>query len=550
MRAEREGGAGTENSAERERGEEREMHRRIQEFFREHRQEFLEDVIEFIRIPSVAGPAEEGAPFGRENARILELAERKAEAFGLCGRVLEHYVTAVDLFSGGRETQLDILAHLDVVPAGEGWTVTGPFEPVIKDGKLYGRGSSDDKGPAVAALYAMRAVKELKLPLSKNARLILGADEETACRDIKYYYGKYSEAPCSFSPDAEYPLINVEMGGLYTEYSAVWEEESEAEKEGAREAEDEKEKAGARGNGNMRERTGAQGKSDEKPGEKREGYIVRPRLKYLRGGNAGNAVPAAAEAVVEGLSKEQLAPVLRTLEKRLGIRFETEELGSGKQGGANPGRKMKIRALGRSAHASLPWEGNNAVTALLEAVCTLPALQGKGMDILRGLSSLFPHNDYYGNGTGTAQEDDISGRLVISTNVIDYSEGRLYGKIDCRAPVCATEKSVLEVLRKKLSEKGIELSKEAKMTPPHYVPGDAPFVKTLLSCYELVMGEKGKCLAVGGGTYAHRLKNGVAFGCMKQGIDYHMHGADEYMIVDDMIKSAELFALAIAKICR
>lgn len=529
--------SGAERPELEKREEKEKLYCRIQAFFREHRQEFLEDVMEFIRIPSVAGPAEEGAPFGRENARILELAERKAEAFGLCGRTLEHYVTTADLFSGGRETQLDILAHLDVVPAGEGWTVTGPFEPVIRDGKLYGRGSSDDKGPAVAALYAMRAVKELKLPLSKNARLILGADEETACRDIKYYYERYGEAPCSFSPDAEYPLINVEMGGLYTEYSATWEES-------------EQEKAGARENGNMRERTGAQWKDAANPGEICEGNTVRPRLKYLRGGNAGNAVPAAAEAVVEGLSEEQLFPVLRDLEERFGIRFETEEQGNEKQGGANPGRKLKIRALGRSAHASLPWEGNNAVTALLEAVCALPALQGKGMEILRGLSSLFPHNDYYGNGTGTAQEDDISGKLVISTNVIDYSEGRLYGKIDCRAPVCATEQSVLEVLRKKLSEKGIELSREAKMTPPHHVPGDTPFVKTLLSCYELVMGEKGSCLAVGGGTYAHRLKNGVAFGCMKQGIDYHMHGADEYMIVDDMIKSAELFALAIAEICR
>ena len=72
----------------------------------------------------------------------------------------------------------------------------------------------------------MKAVKDLGITLTKNARLILGADEETACRDTEYYYSKFAEAPCSFSPDAEYPLINIEKGGLYTKYSAQWKEET------------------------------------------------------------------------------------------------------------------------------------------------------------------------------------------------------------------------------------------------------------------------------------------------------------------------------------
>ena len=93
------------------------------------------------------------------------------------------------------------------MPAGEGWTVTEPFEPVIKDGKLYGRGTADDKGPAVAALYAMRAVKELGIPVKKNVRLILGTDEECGSSDIAVYYKQEKEAPMTFSPDAEFPVI-------------------------------------------------------------------------------------------------------------------------------------------------------------------------------------------------------------------------------------------------------------------------------------------------------------------------------------------------------
>ena len=74
--------------------------------------------------------------------------------------------------------------HNDFQP-GDGWTVTKPFEPLIKGGKIYGRGTADDKGPAVAALYAMRAVRELNIPLKKNVRLILGTDEDVIYHDIE-----------------------------------------------------------------------------------------------------------------------------------------------------------------------------------------------------------------------------------------------------------------------------------------------------------------------------------------------------------------------------
>lgn len=77
----------------------------------------------------------------------------------------------------------------------------------------------------------------------------------------------------------------------------------------------------------------------------------------------------------------------------------------------------------------------------------------------------------------------------------------------------------------------------------------SPFIQTLLGCYEQVMGEPGKCLAIGGGTYAHFLKNGVAFGAFQLGVDYHIHGANEYLVVDEIVRSAELFALTIVALC-
>lgn len=74
-------------------------------------------------------------------------------------------------------------------------------------------------------------------------------------------------------------------------------------------------------------------------------------------------------------------------------------------------------------------------------------------------------------------------------------------------------------------------------------------IQTLLGCYEQVMGEPGNCLAIGGGAYAHFLKNGVAFGASRLGVDYHMHGANEYLVADEIVRSAELFALTIVALC-
>ena len=115
---------------------------------------------------------------------------------------------------GSDEDALAILAHVDVVPVGDGWT-REPFGGAVEGSTMYGRGTSDDKGPLAAALYAMYAVKEAGIPLKRKVKLIIGCDEESGWEDIDYYKTVAILPRSGFSPDATYPVINIEKGGCH-----------------------------------------------------------------------------------------------------------------------------------------------------------------------------------------------------------------------------------------------------------------------------------------------------------------------------------------------
>jgi succinyl-diaminopimelate desuccinylase len=461
---------------------------RLEEYFARHRQEMTEDICRLVRIDSVKGEPEEGKPFGPGPAAALEAALDMARGMGFAAENREGYVGTVDLGPG--ERRLDILAHLDVVPAGDDWTVTAPFEPVEKDGMLYGRGTADDKGPAVAALYAMRAVKELGVPLKGGVRLILGTDEESGSADIAHYYAAEPEAPMTFSPDADYPVINIEKGRAHGAFTASWQAGTEL-----------------------------------------------PRLVSFRSGTRANVVPGAAEAVVEGLTPEKLRAAAEAVTEETGVAFEAAPAEGG----------VTIRARGESAHASQPADGNNALTGLLTLLCRLPLARDGASDRVRALAGLFPHGESDGASAGVALRHPESGDTTLALTVLRLEDGRLEGQFDGRTAIGAARENTADVLTERMAEAGIRL--ECRMRPEHYVPADAPIVRELLKCYEQYTGRKGEPLAIGGGTYVHNLKNGVAFGCAMPGVDNRLHGADEFAVVDDLVLSAQMFAQAIADLC-
>ena len=177
----------------------------------------IEDLKALVRIPSVSrgDPAEEGKPFGKTVYEALQAALAIARRLGLKAWDVDGYCGVVEYGEG--EEVLGILAHLDVVPEGEGWSVP-PYSATEKDGRIIGRGTLDDKSPALSAIYALAAAKECGLEMKRRVRVILGCDEEIGSLGVEHYLKIEGQPTLAFTPDAEYPVVNSEMGIMHTTY--------------------------------------------------------------------------------------------------------------------------------------------------------------------------------------------------------------------------------------------------------------------------------------------------------------------------------------------
>ncbi len=188
--------------------------------------EQLQSTKELIAIPSVSrGEPKPGMPLGEELHRALTYTLGLANKLGFEDtRSLDGYCGVIDYGQG--DEMLMIMAHLDVVPAGPAWS-SDPFTPEVRDGRLYGRGVIDDKGPAISALYALKAIKEAGIPLKRKVRILLGCDEEQDWACIKRYKQTEPEPTLAFTPDGSYPVVHSERNILHTTYEKKWDAPSQ-----------------------------------------------------------------------------------------------------------------------------------------------------------------------------------------------------------------------------------------------------------------------------------------------------------------------------------
>ena len=179
----------------------------------EYYKDALNDLCELLKFKSVLDEYKENsdAPFGLENKKCLEyfLSLGKRDGFNVLN--VDNYAGHITYGSG--DESVGVLGHLDVVPAVGKWS-HDPFDPVIVDGKLFARGTLDDKGGVIASYYAMKMIKDLNLDISKEIRIIVGCDEESGSRCVERYFSKVDKPTYAFSPDAEFPIIYGEKGIL------------------------------------------------------------------------------------------------------------------------------------------------------------------------------------------------------------------------------------------------------------------------------------------------------------------------------------------------
>lgn len=475
-------------------------------FFEANRAEMIADTAALVKISSVRTEAKDGMPFGEGCAAALSEAEKILKKHGFAAENHDNYFLTADAYSEEAlgEPALGILAHLDVVEAGGGWTFP-PYALTLQDGMMYGRGTADDKGPAIAAIYALKAAMQIS-DLAKNVRIILGSAEETGSEDMRYYRKVCKMPPMVFSPDADFPLINIEKGRYAPVYSADLSEEYAA----------------------LSKNTAA------------NGNIF---LKSIRGGETTNIVPQTACCTVSGISAEELADRAKTF-------FHSDACFSEITADAakTPDGFVVLTVHGKGAHAAFPSGGANAQSALVDFLCTLPLMNTLLKEQLCKLQTILPYGETDGASLGIKMEDAQSGALTAAFTTMSYEDGILRCGLDIRSPIMGNEENVVTPANNTFAKQGFT-ARERRMTPPHYTDENSMFVKTLLSAYETVTGEPGSCMAIGGGTYVHDIEGGVAFGCAMPGTDYRLHGADEFMPVDELITSAKIFALAILKLC-
>lgn len=188
------------------------MDKKVAALIDSYQEEFVSTLARWMEIPSVKAEPAPGAPFGTQVRRMLDVAMADAAAMGFSPKNYDGY--ACDMTLGDAQDTIAVLGHLDVVPAGDGWQ-TPPFQAVVEGDKIIGRGSMDDKGPVLAALFAMRAIKEAGVPLKRAIRLILGCDEESGWADMDYYTAHAQMPEMGFSPDASFPIINTEKAMIH-----------------------------------------------------------------------------------------------------------------------------------------------------------------------------------------------------------------------------------------------------------------------------------------------------------------------------------------------
>ena len=450
---------------------------RFNELLEKSMPDLIRDLQGCIRIPSLYQADDSGYPYGRKVQECLEYTLQLAEKLGFAVHNMDNQLGWAEYGEGAE--MVAVLGHLDVVPEGDGWTVD-PYGGEVVNGRIYGRGTMDDKGPTVAALYALKAIKDSGVNLSRRIRVIFGLNEETGSADMKYYAAHGGEVPVmGFTPDGEYPVINGEKGLINEGYTCKFTQ---------------------------------------------SGPLV---LRKLVGGTAHNIVPhyAYADFACDAALADEIAA--KTSE---GITVKRTADG------------FLVEAEGVSAHGGTPWEGVNANGRLVRFLAQLPVGGGLGVAI-RFLAEKLGL-EYDGKSLGIAMEDELSGILTNNFGVITATEDTMDVKLNYRYPVTKAFEMCQPIVEKAFNEAGFILTSKGYKNRLYVPAESELIQRLMKVYVDATGDCEAKPKSIGGGTYAKMLPNVVAFGPVFPGDEVREHKPDEFMEVSRLLDNANILAEA------
>ncbi|MHB8125162.1 MAG: dipeptidase PepV [Desulfitobacteriaceae bacterium] len=447
----------------------------------ELQEELIKSTQELIKIRSVQEETQAGMPFGEGVASALAKALEIANKLGFKTVNMDGYIGYAEYGQG--EDYVGVLGHLDVVPEGDGWNYP-PYGAEIHEGKMYGRGAMDDKAPLIAALYGLKALKDLNLPLTTKVRIIFGTNEESGCGDIGYYLEREKAPVSGFTPDGQYPIIYAEKG--FTMFEVV-------------------KKLSDKGNGNV-------------------------LITYIKGGHRANMVPDYCEAGIVTPAKDLVIKAAEEFAAQTGMKLKAEVEDD----------LVIIKSSGFAAHGSLPELGRNAIMQMFKYLASLPIGKCDLADLLVFFNT-YVGLETEGKSFGVALEDKESGKLSFNVGTIRLVDDKFMIALNLRYPVTFKYEDMMTPFNEKIKNIGLKVENMIHQKPLFF-PTDHPLIKTLQKVYTNQTGEEATLLAIGGGTYAKEMPNIVAFGPIFPGEPDLDHQANEYIKIEHLLLNAKIYA--------
>lgn len=461
------------------------MNKALDEIVISMKDEMFKEISEVIKFKSYKVKGTKDAPFGIETKKALEYVLALGKKYGFMTKNVDNYAGHIDF--GSEDKIFGVLGHLDVVPEGTGWSVD-PYGGVIKDGYLWGRGSSDDKGPIIAAFFALKAVKDFGIKPKSKVRIIFGTNEESGWECMKYYFKHEKKPDWGVTPDGDFPMINVEKGIVNVEISL-------------------------------------------KRNPKYNGGNIN--LISLKGGDAPNMVAPNASAVI-AMKDEKSIEMLKNFRPSNGAKIEIDVLKN----------KVEMKATGKSAHGANPSAGVNAISALVELLSTLNLDDEEVLSHLKNIAKKVGY-ETDGKSLGISGQDHMSGPLTVNLGLMEINAQNIKLVLNIRYPIFFNLKMIQMQIAEAL--KGMKVS-IAHHQSPLFVSPDHELVHLLSNVYEDVTGQQAYLIAIGGGTYARAIPNAVAFGPTFPGHGSTEHQPDERISLEDLLMIARIYAQLYYKI--